>query len=106
MIFPALLEFPRDRAVATHPATIILYLYLLAELDREPRRVKVWMVADDLRLRKATVIAALNRLVAHGYLVEHAREERKVRQFSLAFTRAKPPAAISGVPARTYPIAA
>lgn len=56
------------------------------------RETKILVVQEALHLRPASVITALNWLVAKGYLVEHERsKEGGTRRFTLAWNRAEKP---------------
>jgi hypothetical protein len=57
-----------------------------------PKETKIIVVQEALHLRPASVITALNWLVARGYVVEHERsKEGGTRRFTLAWNRADKP---------------
>lgn len=87
MTFPALAAFAADHTVRR--LTFRLYMHLQREaLDiNQARAVKVAELAHTLRMRPASVIESLNWLVQNGYLIEHARQSRRIRTFTLAWTR-------------------
>lgn len=87
-MFPALTDFPLDPVIGCHPAAQRIYLRLIALLDfSEPRDVKAWVLADELLMRKATVIKALGILVDRGFLIDRGRSMNNVRKFTLAWSR-------------------
>lgn len=51
----------------------------------EPREVKVWSIAMELRMSERKVRHAITWLVAKGYLKEHARGSRRVRALTVAW---------------------
>jgi DNA-binding IclR family transcriptional regulator len=75
------LTFPALLALATDPviATILDF--------SEPRDIKAWLVADQLHVRKQTVISSLDTLVARGFLTDHGRSLNRVRSFTLAWAQ-------------------
>lgn len=87
MTFPALDAFAADRGVRR--LTFRIYMYLQRDvLDlTEPRVVRVRNTAQYLRIGKSGVTRSLNWLVERGYLIEHPRESRGERVFTLAWTR-------------------
>ncbi len=100
MTFPALMALPLDQALKSRPTVQMVYVFLLSELDFvEARRVKIAIRAEQLEIRKQTMIDALNLLVKRGYLCEHERDSTGVRRFTLAWSR-KPETAC-GSPERT-----
>lgn len=85
MTFPALLAFGTDDRRSL--VVIRVYEQCVQELDFvESRDVKVWLVAEQRGMRPADVSDALSTLTEWGYLVEHARGERGVRRFTLAWS--------------------
>lgn len=102
MSFPALDAFATDDRVSR--ATHRIYMHLQrGELSHtEPRHVKSWRLAEVLKLRRHTVIASLNWLAVHGYLIEGARTVNNVRTFTLAWSA---PTAVTCVPNRPAPAA-
>lgn len=89
MTFPAWFELHRDAVIIRHPACSAVYANILNRPNafHDPQEVKAWLIAEQLGFEKKTVIAALNLLVARGYLAEHARGFRRVRRFTIAITR-------------------
>lgn len=72
-----------------HPSACTVYASILG-LDKimyVPRPIKAWVLAEALGMEKATVLHALNLLVARNYLVEHKRSQNNVRVFSVVITR-------------------
>lgn len=87
-MFPALTEFPLDPIIAAHPASQRVYLRLVAVLDfTTPRDVKAWVLAEELCLKKITVIHALTLLVDRGFLIDRGRSMNRVRRLTLAWSR-------------------
>jgi hypothetical protein len=82
--FPALLALATDPVIATHPTAQRVYLHILSMLDfAEPRDVKAWLIADQLKVRKQTVMASFDILVERGFLTDHGRSLNSVRRFTL-----------------------
>lgn len=87
-MFPALTDFPLDPIVAAHPASQRVYLRLIAVLDfTTPRDVKSWVLAEELLLKKSTVIHALSLLIERGFLLDCGRSQNNVRRLKLAWSR-------------------
>lgn len=87
-MFPALTDFPLDPIVAAHPASQRVYLRLIAVLDfTTPRDVKSWVLAEELLVKKSTVIGALTLLIERGFLIDHGRSMNNVRRLTLAWSR-------------------
>lgn len=86
MSFPALEAFAADTKV--RHITFRVYMHLQRELLNHvtPQTVKVAALSETLMLRPASIISALNWLTQHGYLIEHQRGSRKVRNFTLAWS--------------------
>lgn len=86
MTYPAWFDFHRNQAMRRHPACGNVYAAMLCleNVFFEPRAVKAWVLAEALELEKETVLRALNLLVEHGFLVEHARGQNNVRRFTVA----------------------
>lgn len=83
--FPASLAFDRDARAA--PVAAKVYRFLRTDLDfTQVRDVKVWTLAQRIASDRESVAAALTWLTENGYLVEHARGERGVRRFTLAWS--------------------
>lgn len=57
----------------------------------EPQEVKAWLLAERVKMRKQTVLRALDLMVARGFLLDHGRAENNVRRVSIASTRDIPP---------------
>lgn len=94
------MSLPRDKALKSRPTVQMVYVFLLTELDFvEARRVKIAIRAEELEIRKQTMIDALNLLVKRGYLCEHERDSTGVRRFTLAWSRSTE--VTSGSPERT-----
>ena len=65
------------------------YELLLRQLDfghHPPRRVKVWLVADQLDHDKGKVGEAIQALIDRGYLCDHGRAERNIRLLALVWS--------------------
>jgi hypothetical protein len=88
MTFPAWFAFYRDPAMIRQPSACVVYAALLGieRIFYDPHPVKAWVLADELGLKKGTVLHALDALVAGGYLVEHDRSANNVRTFTVATT--------------------
>lgn len=87
MSFPALDTFAED-PISRHPPTCRVYQHLQSSLlnHTKPMAVKVRALTQILHIRPAGVIFALNILIEHGYLIEHAPDERGVRSLTLAWS--------------------
>jgi predicted transcriptional regulator len=97
--FPALLALATDPVISKHPIAQRVYLHVLATLDfSQPRDVKGWVIAKELKVRPQTVYGSLDTLVARGFLTDHGRSVNNVRRFTLAW--AQP---LSALPRRTSP---
>lgn len=84
-MFPAEIDFRRDSRPT--PTERRVYDYLLTTLDfRQERQVRGLMDAQRAGVSRNSFGAALDALVAHGYLVEYPRLERNVRRFTLAWS--------------------
>lgn len=94
MSFPALDSFADD-PIGEHKPTWKVYMHLQRSLlnHTKPMPVKVRALTQTLRVGPAGVIAALNELIQHGYLIEHAPDSRGVRSLTLAWS----------VPAHRFP---
>jgi hypothetical protein len=103
-MFPALTDFPLDPVIGVHPAAQRIYLRLIALLDfSAPRDVKAWVLAEELCMKKTTVIHAFTTLVDRGFLIDHGRSMNNVRRFTLAWSR---PVTDSGSAPQRTPTAA
>ena len=86
--FPALLALATDPVIATHPIAQRVYLHVLATLDfSEPRDVKGWLVAEQLKVRAQTVNSSFDTRVERGFLTDHGRSVNNVRRFTLAWAQ-------------------
>lgn len=87
-LFPALEPLPLDPVVAAHPVALRAYLRLLWQLDfSEPRPVKAWGLAEELCVRPQTASRAMDVLVRRGYLKDHGRGPKRVRLFTLVWSK-------------------
>jgi DNA-binding IclR family transcriptional regulator len=102
--YPAWFDFHRDRVMVRNPACGAVYAAFvgLKNISMVPRPMKVWVLAEALGLKKSTVSRALDLLVGHGYLVEHERDEKNVRRFTVSIVIESG----SSTPERTHPTAA
>lgn len=90
MTFPAELTFKRDLSLP--PTARRVYDYLTTVLDfREPRPVKTQIECEYVGTDRETFSSALTALAGSGYLVEHPRESRSVRVFTLSWSVAADP---------------
>lgn len=96
MIYAAWFELHNDDVIVAHPTALRVYAHLLRNplVFMHAQPVKTWLIAQLLHADKGNVIAALNLLVARGYVIEHARGEKNVRQVTLAMERQPPPVAL------------
>lgn len=86
MTYPAEIDFRRDRTLSSSERRV--HDYLTTELDfNEVRSVKSQIHCEQCGVDRADFIRALGALVRAGYLIEHARDARKVRRFTLAYSR-------------------
>lgn len=85
MTFPAELAFKRDTNLP--PTARRVYDYLTTILDfQQPRRVVTELHCGMIKTDRETFGRALTTLVEVGYLVEHERDARNVRVFTLAWS--------------------
>lgn len=72
-----------------HFSSIRIFLHLDKNPDIywKPQEVKVWALAETLKLEKITVIRGLNLLRDEGYLIESGRTENNIRKVMLARER-------------------
>ncbi len=103
MSYPALDAFADDPNVRHLTFRVYMHLQRRVLDHAAPREVKSYVLSATLRIRPASVIAALNWLVRSGYLIEHARGARGVRVFSLAWSKRDPTADL--FPNRSHPAA-
>lgn len=83
MTSPAEYAFRRDRSLSSSERRV--YDYLSTVLDyKEERNVKSQIQHEECGVGRRQFLAALDTLVARGYLIEHARAERGIRRFTLA----------------------
>lgn len=101
MIYSAWFDLHNDDVIVAHPTALRVYAVLLRNplVFMRPQAVKMWLIADQLRVEKKSAIAALNLLVARGYVIEHEREMNNVRTVTLAIDRVAP--AVSSTPKDT-----
>lgn len=85
--FPAYDAFAADAGVERVTFRVYMHLFKTVLDVREARPVKMARLSHDLSLRPASVIHAVNWLVERGYLIEHERETRRIRVFTLAWSR-------------------
>jgi hypothetical protein len=52
----------------------------------QAREIKIWVLADRLKIGNTQVCKALNWLAEHGYIREHERGSRGVRRFTLVWS--------------------
>lgn len=84
---PADDDLEQDTEIA-HAAWRIYRFLRRHELDfRTPREVKLDLLVSKLHMSKTTVVESVNYLVEVGYLIEHQRAWRGIRQFTLAWNR-------------------
>lgn len=84
MITPAMLEAPDVLSGAEYR----LFGKLHSKLTfGEYRTLKLWPLAKEMKMNKATVAQAMNRLVRLGYVREGSRQEQNARCFMLVFCR-------------------
>ena len=84
MITPALLE----GAVELNGSEYKIYGRLHGILSHgEYRTLKLWPLAQEMRMNKANVGKAMKRLVALGYLREGLRQENGGRSYMLVAVR-------------------
>lgn len=90
MTYPAWFDLMRDPVIHARPAAQRVYAHLLQNprIFYEPEDAKAWKIADELQMSRDTVNDALDVLIEHGYLLDHGRDERKVRRVSVAVVRA------------------
>jgi hypothetical protein len=82
---PAAFSFKRDRTLPQTARRV--YDYLSTTLDfTEVRAVKSDLECEQAGVSLPPFIAALNLLVERGYLIEHARDARQIRHFTLAWS--------------------
>lgn len=101
MTYPAWFDFHKHPVIRRSPACGSVYASMvgLENIFFHPRPVKAWVMAEALQLKKSTVLKALDTLVHHGFLIEHERDEKNVRRFTVALV-------VSSAPERTHPTAA
>jgi predicted transcriptional regulator len=86
--FPALLALATDPVIARHPIAQRVYLHILNSLDfSQPRDVKGWVIAKELKVRPQTVNSSFDTLVERGFLTDHGRSLNNVRRFTLAWAQ-------------------
>lgn len=106
MSFPALDDFADDIRVGFMTWVVYMRLQRSWLNHASPRELKISGLADAWKMRRASIIAALDRLVEWGYLVEHPRSSRGIRCFTLAWSRAHPDTNLVQFPKRTDSAAA
>lgn len=92
MTYAAWYELHDDDAVVDHPTALRVYARLLrrgAAIFRTPQAVKIWLLAEQMRAHRESVIVALDLLIRRGYVVEHGREMNNVRRITIAKIRAE-----------------
>lgn len=84
-MFPAWFDFHRDKTLRRSPACGAIYAAMIGldDIFIVPRPIKTWVLAEALEMERETVGLALDRLVEHGYLQEHERDEKNVRRFTV-----------------------
>lgn len=92
MVFPALLDAGKDAALRDRPSCIIVYVYLLGQLDFHEYRTKtVFAVSHTLGMREHTAGLALRTLVERGYLdagpQRNNGNHRQARAYRLVWSR-------------------
>lgn len=89
MIPPALNDASTDPKLQGAEMRMLMYLH--ARLDPgEYRTLKLWGVAREVHMNKATVSRAIKTLVTQGYLREGPRQEHGGKSYMLVFTRGEP----------------
>lgn len=90
MTYPAWFDLMADPAILARPAAQRVYAHLLQNprIFYEASDAKAWQIADELKMARDTVNEALDVLIEHGYLLDHGRDERKVRRVSVVIKRA------------------
>lgn len=97
MIPPALNEASTDARL--QGAEIRMLMYLHARLDPgEYRTLKLWGVACEIRMNKATASRAIKTLVVCGYLREGPRQEHGGKAYRLVYTTGEPSKKTAEVP--------
>lgn len=92
MIYAAWFDLHNDDVIVAHPTALRVYAHLLRNplIFMKPQPVKIWYIAEKLRAGKDNVIASLNLLVERGYVIEHERGAKGVRNVTLAIERVEP----------------
>jgi DNA-binding MarR family transcriptional regulator len=89
VISPALNEASTDTKLRGAPIQLLVYLH--GKLDPgEYRPLKLWPIARDLGMEKATVGRAMKRLIECGYIREGHRQRPGGRSYLLLTTRGEP----------------
>lgn len=86
MTFPALDDLAQDVNIGHRAWRVYMHLQRSVLDLRTPRTVKVNVLGEALRIRPASISKSLNYLVQSGYLIEHERETRGIRSFTLAWS--------------------
>lgn len=84
-MFAAWFDLHDDDAVVDHPTALRVYARLLRNprIFDEPQDTKVWAIALEMHANRETVSAALDLLVARGYVIEHPRGPSRVRRLTI-----------------------
>lgn len=86
MTYPAELDFKRDHTLSASARRVYDYLSTILDFT-QVRAVKSQLHAPPSGVERVAFMRALTDLGERGYLVEHARDTRGVRRFSLAWSR-------------------
>lgn len=89
MSFPALREAARDPNLKASDYRLLGYLCDIL-IPGEYRTLKLWPVARELHMNKATASKAMRLLVSLGYLREGARQPHGGRAYMLVPVRGEP----------------
>ncbi len=108
MIYSAWFDLHNDDIVVDHPVAMRVYARLLRnpKIFMEAQDVKAWALAKEMKVKSASVSAALTLLIERGYVIAHGRSVNNVRRLTLAMDRADNAPEVGCAPKRTTTSAA
>jgi DNA-binding MarR family transcriptional regulator len=90
--WPAFVEMLEDEELTLGAWRVYMRLVRTnPTIFHEPRSIKMWRIAHDLKVEKRTVIEAVNLLLRRGYLIDCGRGVANIRRVQVAIIRSSTP---------------
>lgn len=92
MTYSAWWDLHKDPIIIASPTALRVYASLLRDplIFYQPRDIKAWLLAKELKTKERAIFRALSLLVERGYVIEYGRGRNNVRQLIVPQVRATP----------------